>query len=111
MVGTCKVTSYGKMVTQTLGEQLISAGFTIVSDLARGVDTIAHKTALENNGRTIAVLGGGLNKLYPPENFRLSQQITDGNGVVLSEFPPDLESFPGNFPARNRIISGLSLGC
>lgn len=110
VVGTRKMTGYGKMVTEKFTEEMVRAGFTIVSGLARGVDSAAHWAALNSGGRTMAVLGGGLNKIYPPENIRLAQQIIDGNGVILSEFPPDYPSLPGNFPARNRIISGLSLG-
>lgn len=110
VVGTRKITGYGKMVTENFTTELVAAGFTIVSGLARGVDSEAHHAALKAGGRTIAVLGGGLNKIYPPENVRLAEQITDGNGAVMSEFPPDYPSVPGNFPARNRIISGLSMG-
>ena len=98
------------MVTEKFTSELVAAGFTIVSGLARGVDSSAHRSALNSGGRTIAVLGGGLNKIYPPENIRLADEIINGHGVVMSEFPPDYPSVPGNFPARNRIISGLSLG-
>ncbi|MBI2017694.1 DNA-protecting protein DprA [Candidatus Daviesbacteria bacterium] len=109
VVGTRKMTSYGKAVTQTFTKGLISAGLIIVSGLARGVDSQAHLTAVEENGRTIAVLGGGLNNIFPPENRGLAAKIAEGFGAVISEFPPDSPSLPGNFPARNRIISGLSL--
>lgn len=108
VVGTRKITGYGKLVTEKFSRELSAAGFTIVSGLARGVDSAAHWAAIEN-GRTMAVLGGGLNQIYPPENIRLVEQIIWGKGVVMSEFPPDYPSMPGNFPARNRIISGLSL--
>ncbi len=108
VVGTRKITGYGKLVTEKFTRELSAAGFTVVSGLARGVDSAAHWAAIEN-GRTIAVLGGGLNQIYPPENLRLAEQIIWGKGVVMSEFPPDYASMPGNFPARNRIISGLSL--
>ncbi len=109
VVGTRKITGYGKLVTEKFAKELVASGFTIVSGLARGVDTQAHRSALESGGRTIAVLGGGLNKIYPPENMKLVDQIIDGQGAVVTEFPPEYESLPGNFPARNRIISGLSL--
>lgn len=109
VVGTRKITGYGKMVTEKFVDGLVSAGLTIVSGLARGVDSVAHKSALDAGGRTIAVLGGGLNKIFPPENTRLANEIASGHGVVMSEFPPDYPSVAGNFPARNRIISGLSL--
>ncbi len=108
VVGTRKITGYGKLVTEKFTKALVDAGFTIVSGLARGVDSCAHWTAVKNNGRTIAVLGGGLNKIYPPENILLVNQIIAGQGAVITEFPPDYPSVPGNFPARNRIISGLS---
>lgn len=108
VVGTRKITSYGKIVTEKLTSELISFGFTIVSGLARGVDTTAHKTALESKGRTLAVLGGGVNRIFPPENTRLALKIIDGKGAILSEYPPDYPSLSGNFPSRNRIISGLS---
>lgn len=109
VVGTRKMTGYGKMVTEKFTKDLVDLGFTIVSGLARGVDSQAHITTVENKGRTIAVLGGGLNQIYPPENIRLAKEIVEKGGAVLSEFPPDHPSLPGNFPARNRIISGLSL--
>jgi DNA processing protein len=110
VVGTRKMTTYGRQVTQALVEQLVKQGFVVVSGLARGVDAFAHRTTVANRGKTIAVLGGGLNKFYPPENISLADEIASGNGAVISEFPLDLPSTPGNFPARNRIISGLSLG-
>lgn len=110
VVGTRKITGYGKLVTEKFTAELVVAGLTIVSGLARGVDTQAHRATLEAGGRTIAVLGGGLNKIFPPENERLAEEIINGHGAVISEFPPDYPSLPGNFPARNRIISGLSLG-
>lgn len=109
IVGTRKMTGYGRIVTEQFTKGLALAGLTIVSGLARGVDSEAHKTAIRENGRTLAVLGGGLNKIFPPENEKLVREIASGFGAVLSEFPPDYPSLPGNFPARNRIISGLSL--
>lgn len=108
IVGTRKITSYGKLVTQKFSFELASLGLTIVSGLARGVDTIAHLAALEAKGRTLAILGGGLNKIFPQENTLLAEKITQGFGAVISEFPPNNPSLPGNFPARNRIIAGLS---
>lgn len=109
VVGTRKVTGYGKLVTTDFTKGLVSAGLTIVSGLARGVDTVAHQAAIENQGRTLAILGGGLNQIFPPENIGLAKKIADGNGAVITEFPPDYPSVAGNFPARNRIISGLSI--
>lgn len=110
IVGTRKVTGYGKMVTEKFSADLADFKVTVVSGLARGVDSCAHQTVVKKGGRTLAVLGGGLNNIFPPENNNLAKQISEGFGAVLSEFPPDHPSLPGNFPARNRIISGLSLG-
>lgn len=109
VVGSRKATSYGKEVTESLVTALVGEGFTIVSGLARGVDSLAHKAALACGSRTIAVLGGGLGNIYPSENEKLATQISE-QGAVLSEYLPQQPSVPGNFPARNRIISGLSLG-
>lgn len=108
VVGTRKMSGYGKAVTDELTRGLVSFGLTIVSGLARGVDAEAHKIALEEGGRTLAILGGGINRIFPPENYSLAEQITRGHGAVISEFPPDYPSLAGNFPSRNRIISGLS---
>lgn len=109
VVGTRKITSYGREVTETLVKDLVTSGMTIVSGLARGVDSLAHKVALENNGRTIAVLGSGVNVIYPPENTGLAAKIAE-SGAVISELPPNISPSRGYFPARNRIISGLSFG-
>lgn len=108
VVGTRKITGYGKAVTDQFVKKLVEGGLTIVSGLARGVDSYAHFTTLKEGGKTIAVLGSGLNQVYPPENKKLSEDIIKGGGALISEFVPDQTSFPGNFPARNRIISGLS---
>lgn len=109
VVGTRKMTGYGKIVCEQFVKALVNFNLTIVSGLARGIDSQAHKTAVVQGGQTAAVLGGGLNEIYPTENIGLAQNIIDGYGVLISEYPPDYPSFPGNFPARNRIISGLSL--
>lgn len=108
VVGARKITGLGKEVTEKFTQDLVLAGFTIVSGLARGVDSVAHRQAVDNGGRTLAILGGGLNRIYPPENNSLAEKIASGFGAVLSEFPPEKISLPGNFPARNRIIAGLS---
>lgn len=110
VVGTRKPTGYGRMVTEKLTKELSESGLTIVSGLARGVDTIAHQAAIDSGGKTIAVLGGGLFQIFPSENYNLAQKIINGFGAVLTEFPPAYPHLPGNFPARNRIISGLSKG-
>lgn len=109
VVGTRKITSYGKEVTKLLVSQLADAPLTIVSGLARGVDSLAHETALSVGLRTIAVLGSGVDIVYPPENKKLASEI-EKNGALIAEVPPGTAPSRGYFPARNRIISGLSLG-
>ena len=109
IVGSRKATYYGKMVAEKLGKDLALAGLTIISGMARGIDTAAHKGALSVNGRTIAVLGCGIDHIYPPENRRLAQEIQE-SGAVISEFPLSTLPERQNFPRRNRVISGLSLG-
>lgn len=109
VVGTRKITGYGKLVTEQFTRELALCGLTIVSGLARGVDAQAHWTSVNQSCQTWAILGGGLNQIYPAENRNLADKIIQSNGAVISEFPPDAQNLPGNFPARNRIISGLSL--
>lgn len=110
IVGTRRVSNYGRQMTQDIAAALVQNGVTIVSGLARGVDSIAHQTAVECGGRTIAVLGSGLDCIYPPENRQLAAQIINGSGVLLSEYMLGVQPEAKNFPPRNRIISGLSLG-
>lgn len=109
IVGSRNMTGYGKMVTEQFAKGLSNAGLVIVSGLARGVDAAAHLATVVEGGSTIAVLGGGLNNIFPPENKSLAEKIANGFGAVISEFPPNYSALPGNFPVRNRIISGLSL--
>ena len=109
VVGTRRATVYGKECTRVLVRDLIGNKLTIVSGLAYGIDTEAHKTAVAANGRTIAVLGCGVDVIYPAENRKLSQAIIE-NGALVSEYPLGTKPESGNFPYRNRIISGLSLG-
>lgn len=110
IVGTRRLTSYGRQVTRDLVAGLVSQNVTIVSGLARGIDAIAHKTAVEMGGRTLAVLGSGLDCIYPAENRQLAAAIAAGHGAVLSEYALGVQPDARNFPPRNRIISGLSLG-
>lgn len=109
VVGTRKASSYGKMVTEKLCTALSEMGVCIVSGMARGIDTIAHKSALKLGNPTIAVFGCGLKYTYPPENGSLRRQIEE-QGAVISEFPMSTKPDRNNFPARNRVISGLSHG-
>ncbi len=108
VVGTRRVTSYGRQVTEQVSAYLARNGMTVVSGLARGVDGVAHHNAIENGGRTIAVLGSGLDQIYPPEHRKLAEKISE-NGAVISDYHPGTPPDAGNFPPRNRIIAGLSL--
>jgi len=108
IVGTRSVTPYGRQVTEELATVLAQNGVTIVSGLARGVDGIAHRAALKAGGRTLAVLGSGLDKIYPPEHRALAEQIA-AQGAILSDYAPGTPPDSANFPPRNRIISGLSM--
>lgn len=109
IVGTRRPSPYGTAAATRLAKDLADAGMTIVSGMARGIDTAAHKAALETGGNTIAVFGCGVDELYPVENRKLSEQIA-GRGLILSDFPMGTPPYPQNFPMRNRIVSGLSAG-
>lgn len=109
MVGSRKATPYGKAVASFLAKEMASANFIVVSGLARGIDAAAHKGSLEAGGETWAFLAGGLDKIYPPENLQLALNIIE-KGALISEYPPGMNSEPGQFPARNRLISGSSRG-
>jgi DNA processing protein len=109
VVGTRRATAYGREVTQSLVRDLARSGVTIVSGLARGIDAVAHQVAVEVDGRTIAVLGHGIDHIYPPEHRKLAEQIIE-HGALATDYPVGTPPEGGNFPPRNRIISGLSLG-
>ena len=109
IVGSRTATSYGLAVAERLAAELAGRGITVVSGLARGIDSAAHRGALRAGGRTLAVLGSGVDVIYPPENRRLAREI-EGHGAVISQFAPGTRPLAGHFPARNRVIAGLSLG-
>lgn len=110
VVGTRLPTAYGLKVTEMIVEGLVANGLVVVSGLARGIDAVAHKHTIYNKGLTIGVLACGLDKVYPPEHKGLVGEIVRSGGAVISEMPLGMMPVRGNFPARNRIISGLSLG-
>ncbi len=109
VVGSRKASTYGRTVAKNLCQEFALKGVTVVSGMARGIDSAAHRGALSGGGRTIAVLGCGVNVIYPPENRQLYHEII-GNGAIISEFPMNAKPDRQNFPARNRVISGMSLG-
>ena len=109
VVGSRFPTEYGIMVVEMVTRELTHRGFTIVSGLARGIDALSHETALKAGGRTLAVLGSGIDVIYPKENSKIYSEICQ-HGAVLTEFPPETPPAAENFPRRNRIISGLGLG-
>ncbi len=111
VVGSRASNTYGSRVVAKLVSELVAAGVTIVSGGALGIDTLAHEATLKSGGKTIAVLGSGLLKEYPASNRKLFTSIAEHNGLVMSIFPLQMEPLPGNFPARNRVIAGLSHGC
>jgi DNA processing protein len=110
VIGSRRTTHYGLESAKKLSYQLAYAGLTVISGLARGIDTAAHQGALAAKGRTVAVIGSGLSKLYPPENAALAEKIRSGNGAIVSEFSMEIEPDRQTFPMRNRIISGWSQG-
>ncbi len=107
VIGSRKMTDYGRRITESFVREFVKGGVTVVSGGARGVDTVAHRTCLDAGGRTIAVLGNGLDVVYPYENRKLFEEIIK-KGVVISEFPAGTKPLGKNFLARNRIISGLA---
>ncbi len=109
VIGARAATAYGRTVAERLGRELAASGVTVISGLARGIDGCAHRGALAGGGRTVAVLGSGLDRIYPPEHARLAAEIA-ARGALLSEFPLGSEPEPWHFPLRNRVISGLARG-
>jgi len=110
VIGSRQCSTYGENASEMLSRDLASRGITIVSGLARGIDSAAHRGALQAKGRTVAVMGTGIDGVYPKENTRLVREILDGGGCLVSQFPLGTPPLKDNFPYRNRIISGLSLG-
>ena len=110
IIGSRVASENGKKFAKKFATELSQIGLTIISGLARGIDTVAHAGSYNQVGKTIAVLGCGFNKIYPPENLDLYKKILDNNGLVVSEYSPDTEAQSSNFINRNRIISGLSDG-
>ncbi|MBX4147510.1 MULTISPECIES: DNA-processing protein DprA [Paenibacillus] len=109
MVGTRMPTAYGRKIATMLSEELVRSGFMVVSGMARGIDSVVHDAALRSGGPTVAVLGAGVDVIYPPENRSLYEEIA-AKGLIISEYPPGTKALPGFFPQRNRIIAGLTLG-
>ena len=109
VVGARRASEAGRRFATEVCCELAASGIVIVSGLARGIDTAAHRGALTGGGPTVAVLGCGIDRIYPQENIHLAEEVI-GNGAILSEYPPGTEPLPGHFPGRNRIISGLSQG-
>lgn len=110
VVGSRKCSTYGENASEMLARDLAANGVCVVSGLARGIDTAAHRGAIAAKGKTIAVLGTGIDAVYPKENAKLAAQILDAGGAIVSQFPLNTPPLRDNFPYRNRIISGLSLG-
>ena len=110
MVGTRRATGAGKLLAKKIAEELTRVGISIVSGLAMGIDTASHEGAVRAQGKTIAVLGNGLDSIYPRQNENLASRILELGGAIISEYPAGTPAFPGQFLERNRIVSGMCLG-
>lgn len=110
VVGTRQMSQYGRRAVERLVKGLVEARLVIVSGLARGIDGRAHRVCLDDGGKTVAVLGHGLEKIYPPEHLSLAEEIVKAGGSLMSEYPLGYPISRGNFPARDRLMAGLSLG-
>lgn len=110
IVGTRDSTEYGKYYAKEFAKEISRLGITVVSGLAIGIDSVCHQSSMSELGKTIAVIGSGLNNIYPEENIELAKQIIKNGGAIISEYPPDTEADVSKFPIRNRIIAGLSKG-
>lgn len=110
IVGTRDSTEYGKYYAKEFAKEISRLGITVVSGLAIGIDSVCHQSSMSELGNTIAVIGSGLNNIYPEENIELAKQIIENGGAIISEYPPDVEADVSKFPIRNRIIAGLSKG-
>lgn len=110
IIGTRKPTPYGRDAAVRFTKELVSNGLSIFSGLAYGIDTLAHRTCVEQKGTTVAVLGSGIDWIYPDANRKLAERIIENNGAIVTEYVPGTKPDAGNFPVRNRIVSGLSLG-
>ena len=108
IVGSRNSSEYGRKITKSITKDLVQSGIVIVSGMANGIDSVAHKTCLEYGGKTIAVLGSGFRHIFPKKNEELFHQIIENDGLVISEYPIDTPVQMKNFPKRNRIISGIS---
>ena len=110
IIGSRYCTNYGEKVTEKITKELAMRDICIVSGMAKGIDGIAHRSTINVGGKTIAVLGSGFNHIYPKENTEIFTRIINNNGLVITEYEPEVEAKSKNFPERNRIVSGLSLG-
>lgn len=110
IVGTRDSTEYGKYYAKEFAKEISRLGITVVSGLAIGIDSVCHQSSMSELGKTIAVIGSGLNNIYPEENIELAKQIIKNGGAIISEYPPNVEADVSKFPIRNRIIAGLSKG-